>query len=366
VYRSSVLVVVLGCQQYPITSSAPSAPPPSWHIGSVGLDLDLEGVWAARADDVFAVGAHGTIVHSHDAVTWIRAATPTTADLHAICGTGPDDIYAVGDHVDRPLLGPPKAEAVVLHSRDDGATWQALPIASDLFEVTAVWCTEGETIVAGTYGDKSRAPDSGPLVSRTTIDSALVLDGHALPAGGPCLGCNGGAVISTRDRGATWTGGMTMRILYPRGVWGIGHDVWLTGHSHSQLFGGFLVHSRDGGASFDAVPASPSPASVHDFIMGSFNAVWARGPDDVYVVGDTGIVYHAGKEQPTGLGPLAAVWGTATNVLVAGKRGTLARVTDSGIDPITLDTDRDLAAIAGLDDRHVYVVGAHGTVARFE
>ncbi|HTR50791.1 MAG TPA: hypothetical protein VMJ10_08805 [Kofleriaceae bacterium] len=364
-----LLLFALGCQDYVISPPSPPAPPPSWHVGSIGVDVDLEGVWMASADDVFAVGKAGTIVRTRDGVTWSRLASPATVDLHAICGTGRDDIYAIGDRVSH-YPDPPGSTVYVLHSRDDGATWQPLPVADDLWTANALWCGAGTTILAGTYGDKSRAGFGTPttMVTRPSIDGPLEIRDQRmkLPAHTPCRLCDSGAVLVTRDRGATWTGGMTMQMQYPRGVWAIGDDVWVTGLANEQFLFGYLVHSGDGGATFDGVRRPSTTRSVTDYIRGSFNAIWAGDADHVYVVGDTGLVYQGGEEHATGLGPLAAVWGTGDEIFVAGKQGTLARITDTRIERIAIGTDRDLTAISGLDDAHVYVVGAHGVVVRFE
>jgi photosystem II stability/assembly factor-like uncharacterized protein len=356
------LLFAFGCQSYVVLPPSPS--PPAWRVESAGSE-DLEGIWAASPDDVFAVGAHGTIVHSTDGATWTALASGTTVDLHAICGTGSAELYAVGDHQDDARVGPSRGGAVVLRSRD-GATWERLPIGDELLHATSVWCGPDEVIVVGTYGDKSRYGfGGGPRTTRPTIDSAIAIPGqrNVIPAHAGCQLCDDGAVVVTRDHGASWTGGMTLRMEYPRDVVAVGDDVWVTGVP-STLFAGYALRSRDRGATFEPMPGGSSPASVSDFITGRFNAIWARGSDDVYVVGGSGLLYHDG-ERPTGLGRLAAVWGTRDELFVAGDHGTLARVRET-IEPIPLATQRDLAAIWGLDDDHVYAVGARGTVVRYE
>jgi len=52
--------------------------------------LDLYGAWAAREDELWAVGASGTLLR-YDGKAWERWPTETTALLTAIWGAGPQD-----------------------------------------------------------------------------------------------------------------------------------------------------------------------------------------------------------------------------------------------------------------------------------
>ncbi|HET8936264.1 MAG TPA: hypothetical protein VFN67_22630, partial [Polyangiales bacterium] len=56
----------------------------------------LTAVWGSSAEDVWAVGSEGAILHSDGKNLEIVAST-TTRSLHAIAGTGPDDIWAGGE-----------------------------------------------------------------------------------------------------------------------------------------------------------------------------------------------------------------------------------------------------------------------------
>ncbi len=71
---------------------------------------DLEDVWGSSPDDVWAVGAGGTIRHgTGTASVWSAVPSPTTANLHAVWGSGPSDVWAVGN------------DGAVLHF--DGQAW---------------------------------------------------------------------------------------------------------------------------------------------------------------------------------------------------------------------------------------------------
>lgn len=78
---------------------------------------DLNAVWGAGPNDVWAVGNGGTIRHWTGATPkrWQIVDAPTAHDLNAVWGTGPNDVWVVGDH------------GTVLHF--DGTRWTQ-PVAA--------------------------------------------------------------------------------------------------------------------------------------------------------------------------------------------------------------------------------------------
>ena len=60
-----------------------------------GTEANLNDVWGTSPDNVFVVGAGGTILR-FDGNVWTPMDSGTTADLNAVYGRGPDEIYAVG------------------------------------------------------------------------------------------------------------------------------------------------------------------------------------------------------------------------------------------------------------------------------
>jgi len=71
----------------------------------------LRGVWAATADDVWAAGTHGALMH-WDGHAWTAVASPTQARLNALWGSGAADVWAAGE------------EGTLLHY--DGRSWSAV------------------------------------------------------------------------------------------------------------------------------------------------------------------------------------------------------------------------------------------------
>ena len=85
----------------------------------------LHAVWAANADDVFAVGDLGTIVRRVDGV-WVVMESGTTSDLRGLWGTGPSDVWASG------------VAGTILHF--DGTQWVAVP-GGGTSDIDAVWAS---------------------------------------------------------------------------------------------------------------------------------------------------------------------------------------------------------------------------------
>ncbi|NBD11713.1 WD40/YVTN/BNR-like repeat-containing protein [Corallococcus silvisoli] len=55
----------------------------------------LHGVWGSGSSDVWAVGSGGTILH-WNGDDWTQVDSPTTKDLYGVSGSGPDDVWIVG------------------------------------------------------------------------------------------------------------------------------------------------------------------------------------------------------------------------------------------------------------------------------
>jgi hypothetical protein len=70
-------------------------------------------MWGSSANDVWAVGLAGTILH-FDGKAWTRSTAPVTDDLWSVWGSSANDVWAVGGH--GALL------------RFDGKAWRKLPI----------------------------------------------------------------------------------------------------------------------------------------------------------------------------------------------------------------------------------------------
>ncbi|MBT8492334.1 MAG: hypothetical protein KJO07_04685, partial [Deltaproteobacteria bacterium] len=140
-----------------------------------GANPSLWGVWANSAEDVYAVGNNGTIVH-FDGAQWSLVSTPVSNALLAVTATGPEDVFAAGSfgtivHFDGTAwstmetgtsldirgihaISPQDVYAttnspLVLHY--DGLSWA--PVRTDFKgDVRGVWSHHNEVYLAGDDG----------------------------------------------------------------------------------------------------------------------------------------------------------------------------------------------------------------------
>jgi hypothetical protein len=60
-----------------------------------GTGFYLRDIWGSAADDLFAVGSSGTILH-YDGLTWNQMNSGTHNDILGIWGSSGGDVFAVG------------------------------------------------------------------------------------------------------------------------------------------------------------------------------------------------------------------------------------------------------------------------------
>jgi photosystem II stability/assembly factor-like uncharacterized protein len=110
----------------------------------------FQGVWHAAADNVFAVGAGGVILHYYNGTSgyrWYTETSPTTYSLNAVTGNSSTDVYAVGN---TDLVN---SDFNVLHG--DGTTWTAYtPLNTLSLTVSGISGTfvAGETVTGSASG----------------------------------------------------------------------------------------------------------------------------------------------------------------------------------------------------------------------
>jgi hypothetical protein len=107
----------------------------TWTWVTSPTSMTVRGIWAAAADDVYAVGDRGDIAH-FDGVSW-TSTRETDFALDAIHGNAADDIFAVGS-------------GTVLHF--DGVRWAPVRSPYSSVSMGAVWNTGPVTYVAGAGG----------------------------------------------------------------------------------------------------------------------------------------------------------------------------------------------------------------------
>jgi photosystem II stability/assembly factor-like uncharacterized protein len=248
---------------------------------------------------------------------------PVSTPLHASSDEDKPDLWAIwGSGLDDIYA----VGQAALHSTDGGSSWSTVNIP-------------GHVAQGGIWGS-----------SRD----------HVFTVG--CVTCQ----YHTDDGGRTWTKTKGFFLSRAR-VWGSGPgDVWSTG---SRL----LVHKTANGDWEERFDLDPIP-SIHTL------GIWGTGPDDFYVVGFEGVIYHgtaAGtvwtrQESGTSAG-LWSIWGSpdARLLVVVGARtfkeeGAIVLLSsDRGNrwTEVPVPSDDGLVDVWG-NDSEIYAVGVNGTILR--
>jgi photosystem II stability/assembly factor-like uncharacterized protein len=180
----AVALVCLGAVVAPAAHAYVPDGNQGWYWQMPQPATDLEGVTFAGANDVWAVGAGGTIVHSTDAgATWASQNSGTLADLDG--PTFPDALHGwvCGSSA-------PTGASSLLATSDGGATWGDVTpsgLGSSLANASLVDAQHGWLGTVGGY--VYRTSDGGTTWTRkrlvvthdqVTVDFVNALDGWAL------------------------------------------------------------------------------------------------------------------------------------------------------------------------------------------
>lgn len=250
-------------------------------------ELRFHALWGSASDDVWAVGEAGVTMH-WDGQSWTYVRRNDWPDLTVLAGRGRTDVWTGGCSGDA---------VVLLHW--DGWNWRRWDAPSyQALDSRGTPCP-----VLASMGDgRVRALVEDRLLA---IDAAGSWE-PAIPA-------------PARRLGARVARGERITALVAAGM----AEAWALGSRES-----------------DRPPHEPSPFAVH-FAQdappkvrplpghGTIQAVWSRGPDDVWAVGTDGLVLHFDGEFWTRLPidtstNLIAVHGAGRSVWIAGG-GTLLR-----------------------------------------
>lgn len=101
-----------------------------------GTDKELYRVWGSAANDVWAVGFGGAILH-WDGSRWTAKASGTTDPFYGVWGSAANDVWAVG------------SKGMILHW--DGGSWTT-KVSSPSNHLRAVWGQASQVWVAGAAG----------------------------------------------------------------------------------------------------------------------------------------------------------------------------------------------------------------------
>lgn len=286
-----------------------------WKTLSAGTTVELHGVWGTAANDVYVVGAGGTVLR-YDGAKLSPMASGTQTTLRGVWGSGASAVYAVGGD---------KQDGVVL--RHDGSKWAALHQQKDA-GLYSVWGSGASDVHAVGYGS------SGGV--------ALRYDGTAWNSSG--------SGASVADLVAVC--GLSSTEVYAVGngkVLSLGSSGW----SEDTDFGLFVTLGGLSCAKADAYAVTTGKTSIgttgKDGLVAfkeagvwksvtlnsiELGAAWARSKTALYALGDSkgsGTVVHSDGKKYTTLKQLKgkrlnAIWGAPSGELfVVGSGGTVLK-----------------------------------------
>lgn len=286
---------------------AESTPDGTWVTLDSPTDQDLHGIWGAAEDDIWAVGAGGTLLR-FQGQDWAVEGSVVVEDLLALHGSAADNVWAVGDAVgglrfdgqswalvDAGVIAPPLFAVRAVSATEvwaggysvgdelgtlftyDGSAWSFVPTYSDLVLSLAVW---------------------PPRVWIGTLEGAVLQwDGQALAS----LGSVGGGVLRaagaqelwsmgnrlSRWDGQDWTTLADGSLPYQRledaqlvatdDIWAVGHAIYLLTVEPRRC--GLIRH-------WDGVDWHLVDSSLPQALRG----VWVSPQGVVWAVGDGGLI----------------------------------------------------------------------------
>lgn len=326
------------------------------------LPVTLFGVWGTAANNLFMVGASGTVVRydgsAFTSSSPIDALTGVSGPIVGVTGSANNNLTAVGDWG--------------ATMQWNGTAWQQVANSiyirftnvagtSDNLWATAIDATNNLNLpVLYQFG-------GGKWNSVTTPANRPLRGIWISGADGMVAGDNDSLLSRT---GSTWTprnvvgaGGTTLR-----GVWGADpSNVWIVGggdETNSAInqakYPGKIL--RFNGAS--AVPVYNTPGGS------TLWAVWGTDATHVWAVGDAGVIVawdgSTWAMQPSGtMFALNGIWGTsATDIYVAGAGGTVLHYDGTKWSRKETGTGVNLLNVFGVGN-DVYVSGFSGAILHY-
>lgn len=342
---------------------------------------DLRAIWGSAANDIWAVGTGGTILH-YDGLAWRPVDSGTNVDLYSICGIDKDDIWVVG------------ARGSVLEYKK--GTWKSVVTISG-YDLWACHIVNNNYVVA-TDSEGARYKFNGSAWSSDT--STL----YSEKAGISALWINQkyeGWLFDLRGRGATlrnekwaatgasigfsvfaiagWQDSPLWAIGSGASMWNIDkwqatalpkesgqlRAIWPLSASAAWAVGTEGTILAWNGTTWNKLP-SPSKLDLY--------GVWGSSENDVWAVGQRGTLLRWDGSRWSSLwhdhangNNLNKIWGSSPDdVRAVGDKGTVLRWDGQQVQPELTDSITDLTAIGGFSSTDVWIAGRAGFMAQRE
>ncbi|HEY5946284.1 MAG TPA: PPC domain-containing protein, partial [Kofleriaceae bacterium] len=395
----------------------------AWLTMPSGSTADLNAVWGSDPNNVFAVGAGGTILH-FDGTQWSAMTSNTTATLFGVWGSAPNVVFAVG--------------AAGMIVRFNGTSWT--PTTESTYELHGISGTSSLVLAVGKSGTVLRY-DGASWTRMTTPGSSHIYAVLVRGSNAFAVGQNGTVwrldstgwnnlpqTLTTYDLLSIWSssdtdvfiGGGYGRLLHYDGTF-VEHDpgsarsiTGLWGVSPDHVFGvtqGGTVQEYTGsrwvmqsaaGSTIELTRIvrfdnGHALAIGHNSVVAQFNgttwatktitntnwlrSIWAKDEQTVLIAGDdssggdSGVYvgnFAAGFTRVLSNGPLA-VWGSSNGEIWAAGNASLiwkASLTAPSNWTMTYGTTSsslpDFRAMWGSSPSDIFAVGDLGTIVHYD
>ena len=352
--RSKGLIVVLSfilaiALLAVVPASVKAADGNEWTVMPSPTTEDLFRVWGFSANNVFAVGDNGTIIH-YDGTKWTTMDSPTKESFKGIWGSSPDNVYAVDDE-----LVEGDAHNAIYHY--NGTSWEVMLRDVEIYLLTDIWGSASDNILAVGGGGKilryngewlRETHPFGNRMLRSIWGSGpndIFVVGETSEAYSTILHYNGESWSVPEQTPATFK-------RHLRDVWGSSPtDVYAVGYKWkgNKDKGGTILH-------YDGLDWTAT--DLDDIVR--LRGIWGNSPTDIYVVGgtavtegsdaDNGTILHydgaswSPMTSPVPETPLHSVWGSSpNNIFAVGKDGTILHYGAAPPPDYTLTTTVDPA-----------------------
>jgi hypothetical protein len=378
-------------------------------------------VWGTSASNVFAAGGLGTVLH-FNGTTWTSQASGTGHTLSGLGGTGPTDVWVVGasgatqhyngstwsavarksgflitsiasgtagstlwavgvggsflsvasgqftlsNQSGLPIRGVWASSATdvwaatigtILHF--DGTNWTNAYVADD-DSMAGVWGSSSTNVfTVGPLGDIARYNGSSWTTAVVTPPSGATGYHSIFGISANNIDAVGNAGLVEHWNGSAWSFQTRTGTGNLRGLW-----AGVTTQNYYAVADDRTAYINPGGAGWRALTFSPGNNN-------GLMAVFGTAPTNVWVAGDSGVVYRLASG--TTLTLPAAVTSTLTNFhgtwntsptdsYLVGDRGSVLHFDGSNWLPLAVPVSTAYRAIFGTAAQNVYVVGDNGVV----
>jgi len=242
----------------------------TWTTQPTGTASHLTGIWGSSATDIYVSVLANVILHSTGDGTWVHYGYTAGATFDDVWGSGPSDIYVVGPGV--------------VHGTGNGA-WQRPPQAVGDGSTFAVWGTSATNIYVATGVDSAmtrtihHSTGDGVWRAETTPVGAHMQTIWGADASHIFAGGGNMILFSTGD--GVWTAQLTIADTTEVvvAIWGAGADAVYACTQH-----GYFYRSNGAGQWSEGEPIQ-TPSGKSCFSM------WGTAIDNIYL-GTIDGIYH--------------------------------------------------------------------------